>query len=826
MSVGTGFLGFLLFATFLAYVGLIAVPLVRHKPGTVGDGGVFDWHFLVPCLNEEAVVERTVRQLLASFPQAIVWCIDDASSDATAAIVRRLETELAGVRGVYRRFPDAQKGKGAALNAGWAMLRQSVDLQLAEHTIVGVVDADGRLDPHCADVLAGLTHFGSAGVGAVQVRVRVEAPPTELSRFQRVIVELQDLEFSGPIAAMQLLRRHLGSVGMGGNGQFTRLSVLERLGEKQGQPWQRALLEDFELGLHVLMAGARTSYCHDTWVAQQGLCSLRLLVRQRSRWAQGLMQCFKYFVPVLRSRDIKLPAAMEIAYFLFLPWLQLLGSLLYAGSVITLTWLAWTQGGASFLAWLDAAGLLLLLGIVPFVVWGPLYRFADGVDISRRRALLLGIANWPYSWVHQAATWWAVVRFARSRNDWKKTVRNPVEVARIDLRNEAVTFPTKRRVMLILGTRPEAIKLAPIALALKASADFDPFVVVTGQHREMLDQVLQTFAIKPDLDLDLIRDGQTPADILTQALPALSSAISELRPESVLVQGDIASTFVGALAAFYSAVPTVHVEAGLRTGDARSPFPEETHRRVTTLLASLHLAPTASAKANLLREGIAPSDIVVTGNSVIDALQWTSRQHEAISDLSHYGAAGQRILLVTAHRRESWGAPMRAISRALAEIARIEPNVHIVFPVHRNPTVRDAVMPALQGLANVAVIEPLDYEMFVQLMQRSYLILTDSGGIQEEGPSLGKPVLLMRDTTERPEALNAGTVRLVGTDEERIIRGVRELLHDDVAYEAMAHAVNPYGDGHAAERTVEALRYFLAGGRRPPDFTGAAALAR
>lgn len=379
-----------------------------------------------------------------------------------------------------------------------------------------------------------------------------------------------------------------------------------------------------------------------------------------------------------------------------------------------------------------------------------------------------------------------------------------------------------KRVLLIFGTRPEAVKMAPLVKALHASEHFQPLVAVTAQHRGMLDQVLELFGITPDVDLDIIQPRQTLAGITARALTGLEPALDELQPDVVVVQGDTTTTFVGALAGFYRQLPVVHVEAGLRTLDRYSPYPEEINRRLTTQLTNLHLAPTATSEANLLREGVDPASIVVTGNTVIDALlDVVERQatygDAALDDLDSDGAGGvepRRVLLVTAHRRESWGAPMEAIGRAVARIAGANPDLLVVFPIHRNPVVREAIEPAVAGLANVRVIEPLDYGGFSRLMQRATVILTDSGGVQEEGPSLGKPVLVLRESTERPEAVDAGTVRLVGTDEDAIADATEELLHDQAAYARMANAVNPYGDGAAAVRSVAAIAHYF--GLGPP----------
>ncbi|NVC24713.1 UDP-N-acetylglucosamine 2-epimerase (non-hydrolyzing) [Kocuria salina] len=365
--------------------------------------------------------------------------------------------------------------------------------------------------------------------------------------------------------------------------------------------------------------------------------------------------------------------------------------------------------------------------------------------------------------------------------------------------------------MAIYGTRPEGIKMAPLVLALRDDPRFEVRVVVTGQHREMLDQVNQNFGIVPDSDLDIHAPGQSLMQISNRTLEGLTEVLKKDRPDAVLVQGDTSTTFVGALAAFYAEIPVVHTEAGLRTGNKYSPFPEEINRRLTGQIASLHLAPTAASRDNLLKENIDPSTIVVTGNSVIDALLITVASQPRIEDpeLAQRLAEGRPVVLVTAHRRESWGEPLEAVGRAIAALARQHPDHDFVFPAHRNPLVRDAIRPAIQDLKNVLMTEPLPYAQFCALLERASIILTDSGGVQEEGPSLGKPVLVMRETTERPEAVVAGAVKLVGTDEEVIVREVSTLITDQDEYSRMARALNPYGDGRAAERTVRALaRHF------------------
>ncbi len=375
-------------------------------------------------------------------------------------------------------------------------------------------------------------------------------------------------------------------------------------------------------------------------------------------------------------------------------------------------------------------------------------------------------------------------------------------------------------IITIFGTRPEAVKMAPVVQRLQQSVEFAPIVVVTGQHREMLDQVTRLFGVVPDRDLDIMLPEQSLVDITTRALLGLHQVLGELRPAMVLVQGDAHTTFIGALSAYYHQIPIGHVEAGLRTNDKYQPFPEEMNRRMTSALADLHFAPTPQAKRNLLGEGIREEAVFVTGNTVIDAL-YTVRDLPNVHPVAGIPPlGGRRMLLVTTHRRENWGEPLRQIYLALVDLLTQFPDVEVVFSVHRNPAVRRVVWEVLGNHPRAHLIEPPDYGPFVHLMQQAYLILTDSGGIQEEAPALGRPVLALRRTTERPEGIEAGTVRLVGTDRSRIVGEASRLFTDAAAYRRMAQARNPYGDGHAAERIVQALRYyFRRSPNRPGEFT-------
>lgn len=376
------------------------------------------------------------------------------------------------------------------------------------------------------------------------------------------------------------------------------------------------------------------------------------------------------------------------------------------------------------------------------------------------------------------------------------------------------SVPSARTVktLCVFGTRPEAIKMAPLALRLANDPRFDARVCVTGQHRQMLDQVLELFGVRPEYDLDIMKQGQDLTDITTAILSGMRRVLKEFKPDVVLVHGDTSTTLAATLAAYYQQIPVAHVEAGLRTGNLYSPWPEEANRKLTGALAALHFAPTRQSGANLIAEGIPEERIAVTGNTVIDALQQVVARidndpalRESLAAHFPYLSRDRRIVLVTGHRRESFGGGFERICHALRETAQRHPDVDIVYPVHLNPQVREPVNRILHGISNIYLVEPLEYLSFVYLMNESYLILTDSGGIQEEAPSLGKPVLVMRDTTERPEAVEAGSVRLVGTDQTSISSGISLLLDDRSAYDAMSFAHNPYGDGMACERIVDAL---------------------
>lgn len=366
----------------------------------------------------------------------------------------------------------------------------------------------------------------------------------------------------------------------------------------------------------------------------------------------------------------------------------------------------------------------------------------------------------------------------------------------------------KIKLMTVFGTRPEAIKMCPLVLEMRKYPEYiQPIVAVTAQHREMLDQVLDLFGIKPDYDLNIMTAGQTLYDVTTRALMGLKDVMEEAKPDMVLVHGDTTTTFAGALAAFYAQIPVGHVEAGLRTGNKYSPYPEEMNRKLTGSIADMHFSPTSTSKGNLLRENVDEKKILVTGNTVIDALQTTVREDYKFEDaeLNKVFASGNRLILMTTHRRENLGEPMRHVYRALKSVLETHSDVEAIFPVHKNPKVREIVREELGALERVHLIEPMDYEPFANLMAKVDIVLTDSGGIQEEAPALGKPVLVLRDTTERPEAVEAGTVKLVGTAYEDVLHETNLLLDDAEHYRSMAEAANPYGDGRACERIIKAI---------------------
>lgn len=372
-----------------------------------------------------------------------------------------------------------------------------------------------------------------------------------------------------------------------------------------------------------------------------------------------------------------------------------------------------------------------------------------------------------------------------------------------------------KRIMTIFGTRPEAIKMAPLVLLLKKEEQLEPVVVVTAQHREMLDSVLETFNIQPDYDLNVMKPGQTLSQVTSRVLTGLEDIIKEVQPDMILVHGDTTTTFAGSLAAFYNEISIGHVEAGLRTWNKYSPFPEEMNRQMTGIMADLHFAPTEQAEKNLLNENKDPQSVVVTGNTAIDAMHTTIDQDYQSEIIQRH--QDKRIILLTSHRRENIGQPMENIFKAARRIVEEIEDAVIVYPMHKNPKVRDIARQYLSDHDRIELIEPLEVVDFHNFAHQSYLILTDSGGVQEEAPSLGKPVLVLRDTTERPEGVEAGTLKLAGTEEEDVYRLTKELLTDKELYQSMSIAQNPYGDGHASERICNHIRHYFGLTQTKPE---------
>jgi len=370
----------------------------------------------------------------------------------------------------------------------------------------------------------------------------------------------------------------------------------------------------------------------------------------------------------------------------------------------------------------------------------------------------------------------------------------------------------QKKIAVIFGTRPDTIKQAPVILELQKYPEyFKVLNIATAQHRQMLDQVLEVFKIKPDYDLDIMAPKQTLASLTAKIITGLDEILVIEKPDMVLVQGDTSTTCIGSLASFYRQIPVGHIEAGLRTNDRGNPFPEEINRRITGCITDLHFAPTETAKRSLLKENVDPKTIFVTGNTVVDALKYSVQKNYqfTISELTQIAESGKKIVLITMHRRENWGEPMHGACMAVKKLALKYPDFQFVFPVHMNPIVRDVVFPVLQGIKNISLIEPLDYLDFVNIMAKSFLILTDSGGVQEEGPHFGIPILVLRTVTERPDAVDYGTVKLVGLDETKIYETALQLIEDPNEYKKMANAVNPYGDGRSAERTVKIIKNYF-----------------
>lgn len=823
-----------LIITGSAYL-FITIALSRRKRAVDTSGAIPErFIFVVPALDEEAVIESTVNRLLAACgDRGRVLVIDDGSTDATGQILEGIRSERLSV--LTRTKPNAQMGKGAALNDAYRTIRAQVLADgIDPHQIVlCIVDADGRLAPDVLDHVA--PYFSGPDVGAVQLLVRIRNRGRWLCRFQ-------DYEFLVFSSLTQTAREHLGSVGLGGNGQFTRLAALMELGEN---PWTDCLTEDLDLGVRLAIAGWRNRFCDDTYVDQQGLTSIPFLLRQRTRWAHGHLQCWKLIPSIVRSQ-LPTITVLDLSYYLLAPAAVLASSAIFTGSTVL-----FAVGLVSNPRYYASAQGALFLAVIYLVSFGPslylatLYRRRSR-DISRRSALLMAHLLALYNYIWYLAEWKAVARIVLRKSGWAKTRRTAeTEVAAGEKKAPTAIGPdpvaprhlrphhlvkretaVNNRILVCFGTRPEAIKMAPVIRALQAHRSLEPIVTVTGQHPAMVSEILDTFRITPDIDLKLHRPGQTLDGITSRALTGISDTIRALDPAAVVVQGDTTTTFAAGLASFYEQRPVVHVEAGLRTGDIHQPFPEEANRRLTTTLAALHLAATSANRGNLLLEGVPASQIAVVGNPVIDAL------HLAVATIgplwddplleSVFGGTSSRqchpTVLVTAHRRESWGEPLCNVARAIADVAGRHPNARFVWPLHPNPAVREWVTPIVSNLSNITLTGPASYEDFVRLLTKADVAVTDSGGVQEEAPALGVPVLVTRDVTERQEAVDSGAAVLVGTDPDRLALHLGGLL--DHRRTKMRHGTtpSPFGDGLAGRRTAAAIAELLGVGCRMDDF--------
>lgn len=794
--------------------------LTRHTP-------TYHVFYLIPCLNEEAVIDTTIDRLLHTQEPGTIVVIDDGSTDRTAELAERHAGEDVVV--IRRVWPDARRGKGEALNCAFRRVLQLVAERDYDprHCLVCVMDADGQLSPGASTAVAEV-FAADESVGGVQLVVRIRNRGSLITRFQ-------DMEFWAMSGLGQLGRIATGTVSMGGKGQFTRLHALTELGT---DPWSHSLTEDLDLGVRLVINGWKTSSTALAYVSQQAVESLRALVRQRTRWYQGApdadpQPACPAAQPAGEQPGGRRAGGLSAGALAGHPAV-VSGAAGGAGAAAQRRGDPGLPGGRRPVVDPSPTGQCVVRGVVlPAPVLGTALlaahhsRFvgqgtADGtpdgalvLSVLPGRLASPGTDDRPPRYVGQDR---------EAGRDMRVLARELLaDTGAPGHCGDRTAARATTEVLCLYGTRPEAIKQAPVVRALRASPGHVVHPVSTGQHRHLLTELERHFALDPEAVLECATSDGSLNGLAAAVLVQLDPLLRSRRPDLIIVQGDTTTALAGTLAGFHLQLPVAHLEAGLRTGSLASPFPEEGNRRLISQLATLHLAPTLEARRNLQAEGIDPDSIMVTGNTVIDALHQTlalpSRPHPVID------ALGRRpYVLVTTHRRENWGAPLERISAAIAQLADTHRDHDFVLPVHANPTVAGPVHAALDGIANVVLLEPLGYDHFCRAMAGARLVLTDSGGVQEEAPSLGVPVLVMRDTTERPEGILAGTVTLVGTHTEQIVRQVHILLTDPDAHRRMAEAVNPYGDGRAAVRVVAAIDAWRRGRSLPADHLAGPAL--
>jgi 1,2-diacylglycerol 3-beta-glucosyltransferase len=834
-------------ASFVIYLCVVTFYLRRRPPVFVdASAGSFEWHILVPALNEASVIEATLLALITE-TDAHVWAIDDASDDGSDVLLAALAAAHERLHVVSRAYRDLVAWRAA----------NPVDRMDDEATIVGVVDADGRLDPTTFEVLSSGFCFGDSKVGAVQqdVWMRNAADPLPLPRrgrfhnaLGRTLNRLQDIEFRAAIGAIQHFRHRTQSVSMGGNGQWTRLTALQSVdANEDGHPWRGSLLEDFELGIHLLMAGWETRFTTGCWVSQEALPDLKRLLRQRVRWCQGSMQCARYIPQLWSSQRVSQTAMVEIAYYLAQPWMFLAGTFLYPIPMIDMfrvivehpgQWWTWLTEDYGFLFLLTFVGM----ATAPLISWGFTYRkVAKAEGFTRFSALRFGFAYAAFVYLSYVIAWRAFIRLVRKQSGWSKTSRladfttsdNTEEIEtgaavvgatasstdRIDGAQLAVPvlfhqLPVEagRPIVILIGTRPEIIKVAPLARALGSRCE----IWHSGQHYDevMSGSFLDLFDLTVSRQWHL--GGTSRGEQLGTMVTALSAGFGETLPAAVIVHGDTTTALAGALAANTASVPLIHLEAGLRSYD-RS-MPEEHNRVLIDQLADLCLAPTRTARQNLLDVGVDDARIAVTGNTVMDALAHIAPgldDARRIVESLDLGLRPFEFALATIHRPENTDDSV-ALGAVLGAFEAAD--VPVAFAVHPRTTARlesPELGPRYRSLVERGVIiplPPLPYDTFLAMLQVCAYAISDSGGVQEEVTAFGTPLLVIRRTTERPEVI--GTYAdIIEAHDPRLVDAVVELAETAaLRRELLIDETSPYlapGGQSPTLATVAALDEFL-----------------